>query len=101
MQRMANIPSQVRPLLVRILTRLTARSTPQVYNEAVSSDRCSVIHLTHVEAEPDCDTFFPDITAAGAGACMCLLAAAAGSLPLDRCACCAWPNRAHCAQPPC
>lgn len=38
----------------------------QVYREAVESDRCSAIHLTHVEAEPECDTFFPDIKAAGA-----------------------------------
>jgi dihydrofolate reductase len=37
----------------------------QVYKEAVDSDRCSVIHLTRVEAEPECDTFFPDITASG------------------------------------
>lgn len=37
----------------------------QVYKEAVTSDRCSAIHLTHVEAQPECDTFFPDITAAG------------------------------------
>eukprot|EP00775_Hariotina_reticulata_P006877 gene6877-7093_t len=37
----------------------------QVYQEAVSSDRCSVIHLTKVDAEPACDTFFPDITAEG------------------------------------
>jgi hypothetical protein len=40
----------------------------QVYKEAVGSERCSVIHLTHVEAEPSCDTFFPDITAEGAPA---------------------------------
>jgi dihydrofolate reductase len=38
----------------------------QVYKEAVDSERCSVIHLTHVEAQPECDTFFPDITAEGA-----------------------------------
>lgn len=37
----------------------------QVYKEAVDSERCSAIHVTHVEAEPECDTFFPDITAAG------------------------------------
>lgn len=37
----------------------------QVYREAVESPRCSVIHLTRVEADPPCDTFFPDITAQG------------------------------------
>eukprot|EP00879_Flechtneria_rotunda_P024276 GHRR01025728.1.p1 GENE.GHRR01025728.1~~GHRR01025728.1.p1 ORF type:complete len:493 (+),score=126.94 GHRR01025728.1:241-1719(+) len=37
----------------------------QVYREAVASQRCSVIHLTHVDADPPCDVFFPDITAQG------------------------------------
>lgn len=37
----------------------------QVYSEAVESPRCNVIHMTHVEADVPCDTFFPDITAAG------------------------------------
>jgi hypothetical protein len=37
----------------------------QVYREAVASERCSVLHVTHVDAEPECDTFFPDITAEG------------------------------------
>jgi hypothetical protein len=37
----------------------------QVYREAVASERCSVVHLTRVEADPPCDTHFPDITAEG------------------------------------
>jgi hypothetical protein len=41
----------------------------QVYREAVESERCSVIHLTHVDAQPECDTFFPDITAEGEPGC--------------------------------
>ncbi|KAF6261177.1 thymidylate synthase/dCMP hydroxymethylase domain-containing protein [Scenedesmus sp. NREL 46B-D3] len=39
----------------------------QVYREAVASSRCSVVHLTRVEADPPCDTHFPDITAEGSG----------------------------------
>jgi predicted small integral membrane protein len=37
----------------------------QVYREAVASERCSAVHLTRVEADPHCDTHFPDITAEG------------------------------------
>ncbi|WIA20221.1 hypothetical protein OEZ85_006063 [Tetradesmus obliquus] len=37
----------------------------QVYREAVASTRCSVVHLTRVDADPPCDTHFPDITAEG------------------------------------
>jgi hypothetical protein len=37
----------------------------QVYREAVASERCSVVHLTRVEADLPCDTHFPDITAEG------------------------------------
>lgn len=34
----------------------------QVYQEAVASDHCSAIHLTQIDADYECDTFFPDIS---------------------------------------
>ena len=36
----------------------------QVYEEAVASPRCSAIHLTRIDCDYDCDTFFPAIDAA-------------------------------------
>jgi hypothetical protein len=33
----------------------------QVYKEAVRSERCQAIHLTRIDAEYPCDTYFPNI----------------------------------------
>lgn len=36
----------------------------QVYQEAIASPNCSAIHLTRIEEDYECDTFFPDIDSA-------------------------------------
>lgn len=41
----------------------------QVYNEAIESELCSTIHLTRIEADFDCDTFFPAIPERFRSAC--------------------------------
>ena len=33
----------------------------QVYKEAVKSDRCQAIHITRIDADYPCDTYFPNI----------------------------------------
>ena len=33
----------------------------QVYKEAVQSEQCAAIHLTQIDQDIDCDTFFPEI----------------------------------------
>jgi dihydrofolate reductase / thymidylate synthase len=37
----------------------------QVYKQAVASERCSALHITRVDADPECDTFFTDVTKQG------------------------------------
>lgn len=44
----------------------------QVYREAMASPRCGVIHFTQIQADLECDTFFPAIDPARwAVACAC------------------------------
>ena len=44
----------------------------QVYREAIASPRCGVIHFTQIQADLECDTFFPAIDPARwAVACAC------------------------------
>jgi dihydrofolate reductase/thymidylate synthase len=33
----------------------------QVYSEALASERCAALHVTRIESDPDCDTFFPEV----------------------------------------
>ena len=33
----------------------------QVYKEAIAAPECAVIHMTAIESDIECDTFFPDI----------------------------------------
>ena len=33
----------------------------QVYEEALRSKACSAIHLTHIDKDYECDTFFPSL----------------------------------------
>ncbi|KAI8473775.1 MAG: thymidylate synthase/dCMP hydroxymethylase domain-containing protein, partial [Monoraphidium minutum] len=33
----------------------------QVYREALASDRCAALHITHIEDDPPCDTTFPPV----------------------------------------
>jgi Dihydrofolate reductase len=39
-------------------------NSQQVYEEALQSAECSVVHLTQIEGEYPCDTFFPPLDGA-------------------------------------
>lgn len=34
---------------------------PQIYEEALKSAACAAVHLTQIETEYECDTFFPPL----------------------------------------
>ena len=55
-----------------------------MYTEAIASPRCGVIHFTQIQADLECDTFFPAIDPARwAVACDCCTRSCKGE------ACCA------------
>ena len=37
------------------------RVPPQIYEEALKSAACAAVHLTEIETEYECDTFFPPL----------------------------------------
>ena len=53
------LPSSAEPLLQ--VEHLFVIGGGQVYREAIASPRCGVIHFTQIQADLECDTFFPAI----------------------------------------
>jgi dihydrofolate reductase len=56
-----------RPDLRRGIEAVFVIGGGQVYADALASDRCAALHVTHIEADPPCDTGFPPIDPAAPG----------------------------------